>query len=68
MHLNDSKTMFNSRKDRHHNLGLGKIGKKPFIFIMNDSRFNNIPMILETTNKNLWKSEIHWLKSMYKNN
>jgi len=67
MHLNDSKTIFNSRIDRHHNLGLGNIGYQTFFYIMNDSRFNNIPIILETSDKNLWKQEIHWLKSIYKN-
>ncbi|CAL4042428.1 Endonuclease 4 [Buchnera aphidicola (Anoecia corni)] len=67
MHLNDSKTMFNSRIDRHHNLGLGNIGNKTFSYIMNDSRFNNIPLILETSNKNLWSKEINWLKSICKN-
>ncbi|WWO99336.1 MAG: deoxyribonuclease IV [Candidatus Dasytiphilus stammeri] len=63
MHLNDAKSTFNSRVDRHHNLGLGNIGKSVFRWIMRDNRFNKIPMILETTNQLLWKQEIAWLKS-----
>ena len=48
VHLNDSKTGFNEGKDRHENIGKGKIGLNTFRFIMNDSRFDNIPMVLET--------------------
>ncbi|WWP01023.1 MAG: deoxyribonuclease IV [Candidatus Dasytiphilus stammeri] len=62
MHLNDAKSAFNSRVDRHHNLGLGHIGKSLFSWIMRDNRFNGIPLILETTNPLLWKEEIAWLK------
>jgi len=64
MHLNDSKNFLNSKKDRHQNLGLGFIGKNPFSLIMKDSRFNNIPIILETIDSNLWKKEIFWLNSI----
>ncbi|WWO97756.1 MAG: deoxyribonuclease IV [Candidatus Dasytiphilus stammeri] len=63
MHLNDAKSTFNSRVDRHENLGLGNIGKLVFSWIMRDNRFNKIPMILETTNQLLWKQEIAWLKN-----
>lgn len=63
MHLNDAKSGFNSRIDRHHNLGLGNIGKSVFSWIMRDNRFNGIPLILETTNQILWKEEITWLKN-----
>lgn len=48
VHLNDSKTGFNEGKDRHENIGKGKIGLNTFRFIMNDCRFDNIPMVLET--------------------
>ncbi|WWP01544.1 MAG: deoxyribonuclease IV [Candidatus Dasytiphilus stammeri] len=62
MHLNDAKSTFNSRVDRHQNLGLGNIGQSVFKWIMRDNRFNKIPLILETTNQLLWKQEIAWLK------
>ncbi|BBI01124.1 endonuclease IV [Buchnera aphidicola (Nipponaphis monzeni)] len=63
MHLNDSKNVFNSRIDRHHSLGKGNIGKQAFIWIMNNEQFNNMPIILETINPNIWWKEIKWLKS-----
>lgn len=48
VHLNDSKTGFNEGKDRHENIGKGKIGLNTFRYLMNDPRFDNIPMVLET--------------------
>lgn len=63
MHLNDAKSEFDSRVDRHHSLGEGNIGKTVFSWLMKDSRFDGIPMILETVNPDIWKDEIAWLKS-----
>ncbi|MBP2857988.1 deoxyribonuclease IV [Dickeya oryzae] len=63
MHLNDAKSEFNSRVDRHHSLGEGNIGKTVFSYIMRDSRFDGIPLILETINPDIWPQEIAWLKS-----
>ena len=63
MHLNDAKSEFNSRVDRHHSLGEGNIGKTAFSYIMRDSRFDNIPMILETVDPEIWATEIAWLKA-----
>lgn len=63
MHLNDAKSEFNSRVDRHHSLGEGNIGKTVFSWLMKDARFNGIPLILETVNPDIWKDEIAWLKS-----
>lgn len=63
MHLNDAKSEFNSRVDRHHSLGEGNIGKTVFSYIMRDPRFDNIPLILETVNPDIWAEEIAWLKS-----
>jgi len=63
MHLNDAKSAFNSRVDRHHSLGEGNIGKTVFSYIMRDSRFDNIPLILETVNPDIWAEEIAWLKA-----
>ncbi|NLS43307.1 deoxyribonuclease IV [BEV proteobacterium] len=63
MHLNDAKSTFNSRVDRHHSLGAGNIGHTPFRYIMRDPRFDGIPMILETVNPDIWADEIAWLKA-----
>ncbi|UDG80879.1 Endonuclease 4 [Candidatus Hartigia pinicola] len=63
MHLNDAKSQFGSCVDRHHSLGEGNIGSTPFIYIMQDVRFNNIPLILETVNPDIWPKEIAWLNS-----
>ncbi len=48
IHLNDSKTPFASRKDRHALIGEGSLGLDPFRRVMQDSRFAAIPKILET--------------------
>lgn len=61
MHLNDSKKELASRVDRHDNIGKGFIGLDLFRWIMNDPRFNNIPLILETPDTNLWPLEIKML-------
>lgn len=66
MHLNDAKSEFNSRVDRHHSLGEGNIGKTVFSWMMRDPRFDGIPMILETVNPDIWMDEIAWLKSQQK--
>lgn len=63
MHLNDAKSELASRVDRHHSLGEGNIGKVPFSYIMQDKRFDGIPLILETINPDIWPDEIAWLKS-----
>lgn len=47
-HLNDSKKGCGSRVDRHEGIGRGQIGLEPFGWIVNDSRFSGLPMILET--------------------
>ncbi|XBC42538.1 MAG: deoxyribonuclease IV [Buchnera aphidicola (Meitanaphis elongallis)] len=64
MHFNDSRTVFNSRIDRHHNLGKGNIGKLAFNWIVKNVNCRNFPIILETTDKTLWAQEIDWLKSL----
>ena len=61
MHLNGSKTEFASRVDRHHSLTQGHLGLDLFRFIMNDDRFNNIPMVLETIDDTIWPEEIAML-------
>lgn len=66
MHLNDSKKEYGSKVDRHDSLGKGTLGLDVFECIMNDDRFNNIPLILETPNEELWAEEIKLLKSLQK--
>lgn len=63
MHLNDTKKDFGSRVDRHETLGNGLLGEDPFIHIMNDPRFDDMPLILETPDESLWEAEI---KRLYK--
>jgi len=66
MHINDSKKELGSRVDRHDSLGAGTIGLETFECIMNDSRFDGIPLILETPNDEIWSDEIQLLKNMQK--
>ena len=63
MHINDSKKEFGSRVDRHDSIGKGFIGNELFRWIMNDSRLDGIPLILETPNEDIWAEEIALLKS-----
>ena len=62
MHLNDSKKECGTRVDRHACLGEGFIGMKPFEWIMQDTRFDSIPLILETPNPEGWGEEIMMLR------
>lgn len=63
MHLNDAMKPLGSRVDRHSPLGDGQLGITPFRYIMQDSRFDNIPLILETPDEARWPEEIAMLKS-----
>jgi deoxyribonuclease IV len=47
-HLNDSVKPLGSRVDRHAGIGRGAMGKEPFRFLLNDRRFKQVPMYLET--------------------
>ena len=47
-HLNDSVKPLGSRVDRHAGIGRGQMGKEPFRHLLNDRRFKNVPMYLET--------------------
>ena len=47
-HLNDSKRPCGSRVDRHEHIGKGCLGLEPFRRLLNDRRFANLPMLLET--------------------
>ncbi|MCA9024615.1 MAG: deoxyribonuclease IV [Planctomycetaceae bacterium] len=47
-HVNDSKKPQGSRVDRHDHIGEGELGLEPFRHVLNDRRFKNLPMYLET--------------------
>ncbi len=64
MHINDCKSEFESRVDRHHSIGKGTIGLEGFRMLMNDKRIDQIPMVLETINSDIWQQEIELLYSM----
>ena len=64
MHINDSKPKLGSRVDRHDSLGQGEIGWDAFKFIMNDSRMDDIPLILETIDESIWAQEIRALYAL----
>lgn len=52
LHLNDSKTDFGSRVDRHWHIGEGKIGKQGFRNIVNHPLLKHLPGIMETPRMN----------------
>jgi len=68
MHLNDSKGDLGDCRDRHESLGKGKIGINCFQYIMNDERFHNIPIILETPDEQQYSGEIDLCYSFMENN
>ena len=63
MHLNDALKPCGSRVDRHAPLGDGAIGWECFRYIARDSRFDGIPLILETPDESRWPAEIAALKA-----
>ena len=64
IHLNDTKKALSSRVDRHESIGLGLLGMPFFERFMQDERFDNIPIILETPDEARWAEEIQLLKSL----
>lgn len=62
MHLNDAMKPLGSHVDRHASLGDGEIGWECFRYIAADSRFDDIPLILETPDEARWPEEIARLK------
>ena len=66
MHLNDDKRELGSHIDRHAPIGEGTLGEEFFIRLVNDPRFDNIPLILETPEEERWAQEINWLYSQIK--
>ena len=67
MHINDSKKDLATHVDRHDSLGKGFMGMDTFSFILNDSRFDDIPLILETPDEERWADEIKLLYSLADN-
>ena len=51
VHCNDSKKGLGSRVDRHEHIGQGEIGEEAFRLLVNDPRFGQIPILIETENK-----------------
>ena len=64
IHLNDSKKELSTRVDRHDSVGKGVMGMDLFCMLMQDSRFDNIPIILETPDESLWAEEIRLLYAL----
>lgn len=51
-HLNDSLKPLGSRVDRHAHIGRGHLGLEPFRLLLNDPRFDDRPMVIETPKEN----------------
>lgn len=64
MHINDAKPALGSKVDRHDSIGKGQIGLEAFRLLMNDSRMDDIPLVLETIDPDIWKEEIKLLYSL----
>jgi deoxyribonuclease-4 len=61
-HLNDSQNDLGEKKDRHEHIGKGKLGLEAFRLLLNDERFSNLPMVLETPKDPDLKQDIENLK------
>lgn len=66
IHLNDDLRERGSRIDRHASLRKGTLGEAFFERFVNDPRFDNMPIILETPDPDIWAEEIAWLYSLVK--
>lgn len=77
LHVNDSKAPFGSHRDLHQNIGLGFLGLRAFHSMMNEPRFEGLPMVLETPidgkdeetgkdveDKGVWAREIKMLEGL----
>jgi AP endonuclease-1 len=76
LHLNDSKAPLASHRDLHQNIGLGFLGLRTFHSVMNEPRFEGLPLVLETPidhkdsngkvreDKAVWAKEIKLLESL----
>lgn len=67
IHLNDSKNVMNSHKDRHETIGNGYIGLEALARVINHPRLKNLPFELETPNDlQGYAKEIEILRQLYK--
>ena len=67
IHMNDSKNLFSSHKDRHEKIGEGSIGTECMVRIINHPALQGIPVYLETPNElDGYAAEIALLKAEYK--
>ena len=64
MHINDSKKDLATRVDRHDSIGKGVMGMTTFQMSMKDTRFDDIPLILETPDESIWAEEISYLYTL----
>ena len=68
-HINDAKSKYQSRVDRHEHIGEGNIGVTAFAYILNDSRFAETPLIIETPDMNTMHGKnLATLRGLVKNN
>ena len=66
IHINDSKNVIGSHKDRHENIGFGKIGFDTLLNVIYNDKLVDIPKILETPyvdDKPPYKYEIEMIKN-----
>lgn len=70
IHINDSKVVFNSRKDRHEKIGIGEIGSAALKKFLTHEKFKEIPFILETpvNQEKEYSEEIALLQELSKDN
>lgn len=67
IHMNDSKNLFSSHKDRHEKIGEGSIGTECMVRIINHPALQGIPVYLETPNElDGYAAEIALLKAEYR--
>ena len=67
-HLNDAKSTYQSRVDRHEHIGEGNIGATAFAYIVNDPRFADVPLIIETPEmKTMHEVNLSTLRKLYRN-
>ena len=67
-HLNDAKSTYQSRVDRHEHIGEGNIGTTAFAYIVNDPRFAETPLIIETPEmKTKHEVNLSTLRKLYEN-
>lgn len=64
MHLNDALFDLGSKHDRHASIGAGNLGITAFELLMRDSHMDDMPLILETPNPEIWREEIQMLSNM----